>query len=381
MHVVYLCSEYPPSQGGGIGAFTQSLARAVVRRGHRATAVGFSRGVERETVEEDHGVTVIRLATGSVRGVAALSEQRRLWSRLRQLVEGGATLVEGPELSFWATGPRFSVPRVIRMHGGHQFFAGPEGRTPLKSRSWMERRSFRHADHLVAVSHYVGDETTRLLGLDGRCVDVVPNAVDTELFRPLPTPSPEPGLLLFLGTVCEKKGIRQLVQALGSIADEVSTARLIVAGPDSIDRRDGQSFTAKVRALVRPDLIDRVEFVGTVDRAELGALLARAEVCVYPSHMEAMPVAWLEAMASGKALVGGDVGPAREVVVDGDSGLLCDPRDPQAIARAVLRVLGDDTLRATLEAGARRRTLEHFSLDRVTGENLALYERVAAGGG
>ena len=98
MHIVYLCSEYPPGTGGGIGAFTQSLARSLVRHGHQATAIGFSRSVDRESVEEDQGVSVIRLPVGSVRGVAAVSEQRRLWRRIHQLAASGATLVEGPEL-------------------------------------------------------------------------------------------------------------------------------------------------------------------------------------------------------------------------------------------------------------------------------------------
>ena len=89
-------------------------------------------------------------------------------------------------------------------------------------------------------------------------------------------------------------------------------------------------------------------------------------------------MAWLEAMASGKALVGGDVGPAREVIEDGASGVLCDPDDPGAIAKSVILVLTDDELRSRLESGARRRAIEHFSLEQVTEANILVYDRIAS---
>ena len=121
----------------------------------------------------------------------------------------------------------------------------------------------------------------------------------------------------FTGTVCEKKGIRQLVQAMPRILETVPHARLLVAGRDTIDPETRDSFTKRLRGLLPPRIAARVEFLGHVENDRLPELIARAEVCAYPSHMEAMPVAWLEGLASSKAVLASRTGPGPEVIEDG----------------------------------------------------------------
>jgi glycosyltransferase involved in cell wall biosynthesis len=118
-----------------------------------------------------------------------------------------------------------------------------------------------------------------------------------------------------------------------------------------------------------------VAFRGVVSQAELPDLLATASVCVYPSHMEAMPVAWLEGLAMGKAIVASQTGPGREAIEHGVSGWLCDPHDPGSIAEAVTLLLRDRSLRQRLGRAARIRALKHFSRHRILRQNEALYER------
>ena len=188
----------------------------------------------------------------------------------------------------------------------------------------------------------------------------------------------ESGLILFVGTLCEKKGIRQLIQAMAQIVAAVPHARLLVVGRDTRDPHDGGPFSAALKRLVPDELQGRITFAGPVAHSAIPDVLARASVCVYPSHMEALPLAWLEAMAMGKALVASRTGPGPELVEDGLSGLLCDPHDPDSIADRVIAVLKDAELRRRLGVAARRRVVVQFSTDAVMSQVEDFYSRALA---
>lgn len=384
MHVAFICNEYPPGVHGGVGSLTQTIARRLVVAGHRATVVGTYRsgqGAPRARVDDDEGVQVIRLAShGRVPGVRAITDQRRLWQELTRVHRADPVdLVEGPEPSFWAAPRNLAFPAMVRMNGGHRFFAEAEGHTPAAVRSWVERRSIRRADDLVAVSEYTAGRTRALLDLGDRRITVIPNPIDVSEFRP--DGAPTAGTVLFFGTVCEKKGVRQLVEAFPAVAAAVPRARLVIAGRDQADPATGTSFTARLRESIPRELADRVEFLGPVEHDVIRGLIADAEVCALPSHMEAFPVAWIEALAAGRALVASNTGPGPEVVDDGVSGLLVDPHDPTAIARALIEVLTDADRRDRLGAGGRARAVERFSIEHLVETNLAHYAAVAGRGG
>ena len=89
------------------------------------------------------------------------------------------------------------------------------------------------------------------------------------------------------------------------------------------------------------------------------------------------PMAMLEAMAAGRAVIASSVGGIPETIVDGDNGLLVPPHDEPALARALAQVLGDDALRARLARGARATVERHYSTEVVCGRLSALYRDLA----
>ncbi|MGZ4694891.1 MAG: glycosyltransferase family 4 protein [Acidimicrobiales bacterium] len=384
MHVAFICNEYPPGPHGGIGTFTRTLARRLVADGHRVTVVGtYAADGDRadddgDQAVPDQGVHVIRLlSTSRLPGWRAIADQRRLWRRLAQVhAHDPIDVVEGAEPSLWAAPRNPGYPAIVRIHGGHRFFAEAEGRTTAPARSWVESRSLRRADDLVAVSAFVAERTRSLLDLGDRPITVIPNGVDVDAFCPDAGPA-GPGTVVFVGTVCEKKGVRQLVEGFPAVVAAVPGARLLVAGRDQVDPLNGGSFTERLRASVAPPIAERIEFLGQVDHDAIGDLIARAEVCALPSHMEAQGLVWLEVLASGRALVASTAGPGPEVVEDGVSGVLVDPRDPAAIAGAIVALLTDAERRRRLAEGARARAVERFSLDELAAVNVEHYRSVA----
>lgn len=377
MHVVFISNEYPPAPHGGIGSFIQTLSRAMVARGHSVTACGLY-APELEGEYDDHGVRVIRLTRGGAPGIRILLNIHRMRRRLLALHrESPISLIEADDDTAFYFGGALSaaIPTVLRMHGGYVFFETAAGRKPLGYRAWFERRGFHIARHLIAVSHYVGVRTDELLSLGRRPFTVIHNCVDLQLFQ-AQSNTEQDGLIVFAGTLVEKKGIRQLIQAMDQVVKTCPQARLAIYGGDPLT---GASYRETLEAAITPAARPHIEFLGRVERARLPGILAQASICCYPSHMEAMPIAWIEGMAMGKAVLASSLGPGPEVINDEEDGLLVDCRLVQPIADALIRLLRDGALRLRLGEAARRRAVTDYGLDLHVERNLNFYRAVADG--
>jgi glycosyltransferase involved in cell wall biosynthesis len=201
-------------------------------------------------------------------------------------------------------------------------------------------------------------------------VSVVPNSV------PLPGPAsaqsglkPEPGRILFLGRLEAAKGVFELLGAGARLAVTYPALRLVFGGEG-----DAEALRRKAAEL---GIGGRIELLGWVGPEERAGQLARASVFCLPSHAEGLPMAMLEAMAAGTAVVASSVGGIPETIVDGDNGLLAPPRDEEALASKLAQVLGDETLRARLARNARVTIEQHYSTEVVCGQLSALYRELA----
>jgi glycosyltransferase involved in cell wall biosynthesis len=260
------------------------------------------------------------------------------------------------------------------MHGGPAFFGIPDA---LQLRA--ERMSFRLADEICAVSQCVAEGTRRLLNLGDRHIEVIPNPVNVDEFHPPADAFEEDGLLVFTGTIIERKGIRQLIEAMPAIVSAVPSAHLEVYGGDAVPEPD-VPLAKVLKDSLPPAIAARVAWKGRVGRSELPDALRRASVCVYPSYIEAMPIGWLEGLATGKAVVASKTGPGPEIIDDGVTGLLCDPADPKSIAEKIIRLLKSPDERRQLGAAARKVCVDRYSLPGLVDRNIAYYERLLGNG-
>ncbi len=381
MHICFLCNEYPPAPHGGIGSFTQTLARELVTHGHQASVVGLY-PIPSPAREDDKGVAVLRIPQGRIPKFRIATNLFRMHRTLKRLNrERPIDLLEGADRSFFVVPPFLAIPKILRMHGGYVATLTQLGQVPERQKVIEERSAIRAATHLCACGRFVADANRKRLGLGTRSIRVILNPVDLQLFHPQDPALEEDGLIVCVGTIIERKGIRQLVEAMPQVIAGYPQARLIAYGNDSSDPETGGSFTEKLRRSIPPALADRITLAGPVCRELLPELMARASVCIYPSHVEAMPIAWVEGLAMGKAVIGARIGPGPEVIEDGVSGLLCDPHDPSAIAAALLRLLPDPALRMRMGAAGRARAERFFSLEKLVNENIAFYRECVSGQG
>jgi glycosyltransferase involved in cell wall biosynthesis len=381
LHICYLCNEYPPApRPGGIGVFVQTLARALVAKGHRVTILGLDPEVEELREEWDHGVRVVRLS-GRARSLKLgwLINRRRLARYLSTVVaQEGVDVVEAPDFEgmLWLV-PKLPVRTVVRIHGGEVYFRRLLGE-PLKWKYWwMESRSIRRATAIAAVTQYAWRESRRLFDLPEQPVAILPNPVDCRRFRPAEPGQTVPGRILYSGTFIRKKGVLDLFAALPSVLDQVPGAHLVCVGADAADARTGSPSTRDLAmTMLAPQYHDRVVFTGALPHDRVVDYVRSAQLCVYPSHLETQGIVWVEAMACAKPIVASNTGTGPEVIEDGVTGLLCHPSDHAGLAERMVRALTDECLAARLGAAARERAVSTYSLDVLVPANVAWYRSV-----
>lgn len=264
------------------------------------------------------------------------------------------------------------VPIIIdHWHGFSRF---------SRKRRFICRLLARVTDLSLAVSQGVKDYLVEQIGLDPAKVRVMHNGVDLARIhrhRPRAEVRRELGLaegVQAVGLVARLdhwgKGHREFFTALANLKDRYPVEGLIIGG----GRRE-----AEMRHLAAEmGLTGRVHFLG--QRDDVPDLLAALDIFVLPSHSEGVSLALLEAMAAGLPVIASRVGGLPEVVTDGDNGLLIPPKDPEALAAALARLLDNPALAQKLGENARRQVQENFSLDRLGREINEIYRELLGKG-
>jgi glycosyltransferase involved in cell wall biosynthesis len=338
------------------------LGTALDGRGGVATVVSMLR---EGGLFEREAVRYVATHTEGGRGAKA---RAAAWGMLRTL---GICLFRRPQVvhvhaasnaSFLRKSMLLAVARgagcrtVFHLHGACFDRYAQEQASPLVRR-WI-RHTLLSTSRVIALSPHWADFLQRYA--PGARVIVIPNSV------PLPPASSvavEPGRILFLGQIEPRKGIYELLEALAALAPRHPHAVLAIGGQGEVDE-----VRRRAAAL---GIADRVQLLGWLTGADKQAELARAAIFCLPSHAEGLPMAMLEAMAAGKAVVVTGVGGIPHAVRDGDNGLLVDPGNVPSLADALGSLLDNDARRRELGERARATIAQEF-------EAGAVIERIAA---
>jgi N-acetyl-alpha-D-glucosaminyl L-malate synthase BshA len=230
------------------------------------------------------------------------------------------------------------------------------------------RFALEQSDAVTAVSRFLADETHLVFGVRKE-VEVVPNFVDTERFRPngrkpwRERPDQE-RVLVHVSNFRPVKRVADVVRAFAAIRRELP-ARLLLVG-DGPDREHAMAVAADLGCH------DKVEHLGMQEQLENA--LAQADLFLSASETESFGLSMLEAMSCGVPCISTAVGGVAEVL--GDTGRLVPFNAPDAMAAAALALLRDDAVHAQLAAKARARAVEHFATDRIVAQYERIYARV-----
>ena len=235
-------------------------------------------------------------------------------------------------------------------------------------RWWLKRTIARYGDRVIAICH---NDAEQLIQNDK--IRVVYNFVDFVQFDRSLEPGPlrqelglgqgEP-LVTMLGGLNPSKGTWEFVQALPLVLEAIPDAHFLVLGhfPGFRGNRGIKASLARAlygyqrqveRFIHQNELSAHITFTGA--RRDVPQVLAAVDLLVFPSTVPHFARPIIEAGAMAKPVVASDLGGPRELVVDGETGLLVPPSDPQALADAIIKILNDDDLARRLgQAGYRR---------------------------
>ncbi len=377
MHICFITNEYPKPgyTHGGIGSFISTIAKALVLSGNWVSIVdiGYQNNNEHEN---DNGIEIYHISAAKQNGLRWYLNSRKINRQIDEInSKSSIDIIETSEMGLAFINKRNNIKYILRLHGGHHFYAQAENRGINLWKGFQEKRSFRKADKIIGVGQFVMDHTSKYIDFVQKMGPVIYNPIDIDKFYEADSSKIITGKIFFAGTICEKKGIRQLIQAMPLIKKEVHQAHLYIAGRDW-KFPDGRLYTQYLKKYISNDINDSITFLGPVQYHDIPGLIEKAEVCVFPSHMETFGLTAIEAMSMGKPVVFTRNGPGPEIIEDGVTGLLCDPLDPADIAEKTIRILKNPELKRNLSKAAREVVINKFSLDRIIIKNLNFYRSI-----
>lgn len=245
-------------------------------------------------------------------------------------------------------------------------------------RKWLDGRVIsRLASRFIAVSSLDAERMVSLEGVKADKIVMIPTChiprpptVCSDIRSEIGIDATVP-LVAVVSILRPQKALNVLLDAFASVIKRVPDAHLVVAG-------HGPSLNALQRQASELRLAHRIHFLGR--RMDVDAILGTADLAAMSSDFEGTPLVVFECMASRTPLVATAVGGLPEVVEHGQTGLLVPPRDPEALAQALVALLRDPVRRRRMGEAAGER-LNAFSLDATVHRFAALYETLAAEAG
>jgi D-inositol-3-phosphate glycosyltransferase len=295
----------------------------------------------------------------------------------------GLAALRAARWSALADTPQIPVVQTFHALGSvKRRFQGAADTSPA-ARIALEKRLCREVDLVVATCQDEVRELRRMGATDDR-VRVVPCGVDLGVFTPGATGSRAededgPLRLLSLGRLVERKDVATVIQALALLAEQGhASPELLIAGGPPVAELERDPEVRRLRDLAaRAGVGDQVRFLGAVAHGEVPEILRSVDVIACTPWYEPFGIVPLEAAACGRPVIASAVGGMLDTVVHERTGLLVPPRDPDAVAGALLR-LSDRSFRLRLGAAARIRAERQYGWAAVARQTFDAYAEVAA---
>jgi glycogen(starch) synthase len=391
VRVMLLSWEYPPVMVGGLGRHVHALATSLAAAGHRVTVV--TRHADGAPLEElRDGVRVVRapadppafpLATDALLAWTMAFNHSLTRAALHASTTEEFDAVHAHDWLVTHTAvtmrDHLGVPMVATIHateaGRHQGWLPGEMNRCIHTVEWWLGHE---ASRVIACSEYMRWEIGRLLELPAERIDVIPNGVDSPVWRASPGAiakararfAGDGPLLGFAGRLVYEKGVQHLVHAVPQLRDRHPGLRLVIAG-------DGPHLAELQEEISRLRLDPVVSFAGFM-RDELPATFAATDAVVVPSIYEPFGMVALEAAAAGAPLAVSSTGGLAEIIEPGVTGVTFPAKDPAALASAVSGLLADEVSARAMARRARAMVARRYGWASIAERTATVYRRIVA---
>jgi glycosyltransferase involved in cell wall biosynthesis len=410
MQKIALISEHasPLAAIGGVDAggqniYVANVARQLVSRGYRVDV--FTRcdnPALPPVVPVGHNIRVIHVPAGPPRDIPKeqllphMGEFAEFMVRYCAHANPGYDILHANFFMSGQVGMRvrqvLDIPLVMTFHAlGHvrRHNQGASDTFP-EERIEIENALVRTADVIIAECPQDRIDLLTLYNADPRRIEIVPCGFDASEFHPVARADARAALdwdadefsILQLGRLVPRKGIDNVIRALRVMFDEVTCGRPvklhIVGGPDYRIDVDRSPELARLSKLAHElGVAEHVDFVGRRDRDALRDFYSAADVFVTTPWYEPFGITPVEAMACATPVIGSNVGGIRTTVVDGETGFLVPPKQPEALAARLAQLRDDRCLAHRMGLAGARRANRHFTWSGVAEQLCAVYARLA----
>jgi glycogen(starch) synthase len=373
MRVLHVTPEFPPVIWGGLGTAVGGLANASAREGLEVAVllVGGVLVLDHVTSQHAYGQPIPAWKGLSAESTVPVNPDGVAFFQVApdEAIRAAVDLARSwkPDVVHLHTGWLGHVARTIQREAGVPFVFTVHSLDRVEYQhgifmwGWeTQEAAIAAADRVIAISasekaliaEYCPYALERVRVV-GNGIDERPDARDVVRSRK----AAGAPLILYSGRFVDRKGIRELLEAIPLVLDQVPGARVVLAG--------GYGGGAEIERTWLIDVLrpyrDRVHFTGWLTPNDVAAWYAAADILVVPSWYEPFGMVVLEGMLYGLALAASDVGGPAEILEHGRTGILFPPRNAQALADAVIALSADPQLRERIaSAGAsqvRRRWL------------------------
>jgi len=375
LKIAFLTPEYPHpliGNSGGIGTSIWGLAHSLASLGNDVRVLVY--GQTKDDIFSDSGVLIQQIENVKFKGLSWFLTRKKIESVINRLYsDRKIDLVEAPDWTGITSFIQTSCPIVIRLHGSDTYFCHLDNRPVKWFNRYHEKRALAMANGHISVSQYTADTTNKLFGLKIP-FKIIPNGVDASLFFSKTEKNSEKPTILYFGTIIRKKGVLELPSIFSAVVKQIPNAQLLLIGKDAPDLISGNSSTwALMASEFSAEAKANVSLVGAVPYGNIVSEIQHATVCIFPSFAEALPLAWLEAMASKKAMVVSNIGWANEMLDDCKSAYLVNPRDHQLFASRIIEFIRNSERRQQFGDAAQKKILDVFDFSVVAHQNIEFY--------
>lgn len=363
---------------GGMEYHLQALAEGLVQRGHQMTVftTAHPSGLDQEKI---NGVNYVYLPSpaGKYRPAWWSTSQQTIQTTPFDLVwaegwagEAVAKLPNRPPLVSILHGTAWS-----EMQTRLQQWRSPKMLALAALMAWRHltwRAHLQQADHLIAVSALVAQDTRRISGTTP--LTIIPNGIPVHRFKQtfddslrqqlgIPTQAP---VLISASRLSREKGVHLAIQAMA----QLTNAHLVIAG-------QGPDETTLQTLTQNSDASSRIHFVGFVPNQELPRYFHMADLFVLPTlRHEGLPITILEALASGLPIVATDIGGIKAAVTHQQEGLLFPMGDLQSFIACLRQLIDNPTQQTQMSQAAQQKAEAEYSLGTMVQRTEAVFQQV-----
>jgi glycosyltransferase involved in cell wall biosynthesis len=369
--LLLICHSYPPVIGGS-ELEAQRVCAALIRRGYRITVVcagGSPMPPLRDWIDPE-GVTVRIYAgrwKGALKDIVFALRVCGMLIRERQNYQFVYFLMQGLHLAAGLPTARLlGKPILMKIAGSGVVPLMATSRSGRLELRWLRKWAYR-----VMILNEGMREEALGAGIAMDQLYWMPNPVNTDHFAPCSDQArielrrtlgipPAAAVVLYCGRLASEKALPELIDAFALVARQVPEAMLVLVGDGPLRSRLAMQATQ----LHLKD--DKVRFVGQVNPAEVCHWLKIADVFTLVSFSEGFACALAEAMSTRLPCVVSDIPANRQLIDDGEHGFLTPVGDPEAISKAIVRLLKDVALRLRMGEAARQRVQDNYSSDKIS---------------